>query len=202
MAQAWREALLDEGFRMYVAQRPGDIREPLLFEDNEGQVWACLCVLISPGRKTCVVSSTQPVSTQGGAPGQDNERPERPKSPSFRRLLSVARGEAIWIACGLFALLCRLPFSLAVSHYVSVAIAGALSGDHAEAAVRLDRMCRRWQPLVLASCCSSRVERPLLLRSATLSLLRTRATSMHHQRSDHFMVRLARLALPNPRRGA
>ena len=60
----------------------------------------------------------------------------RPPPPSFRRLVSVARGEVFWIACGLIALLCRMPFTLAVPHYVSVALAAALSGDRAEAAVR------------------------------------------------------------------
>lgn len=43
----------------------------------------------------------------------------------------------MWIACGLVALLIRLPFTLAVPHYVSVALAAALAGDYKETMVRI-----------------------------------------------------------------
>lgn len=79
-------------------------------------------------------------------PSQDEDSGEQPgpkdsppKPPSFRRLVSIASGEVFWIACGLLALLFRLPFTLAVPHYVSVAIAAALAGDKATAVVRSGR---------------------------------------------------------------
>lgn len=134
--ESWREAILEEGFRMRVMPRPGDILEPLLLCDDE-QVRAVL----SLRDHRCFQHQAEFTKILSLICSRQQEQPESrprdaPPAPSFRRLISVARGEVFWIACGLFALLCRMPFTLAVPHYVSVAISGALSGNSEEAKVR------------------------------------------------------------------
>jgi hypothetical protein len=56
--------------------------------------------------------------------------------PSFGRLLRFAAPEAPWIALGLLSLLARLPFSLAMPHFVSVALGRVLVNDYAAAQAR------------------------------------------------------------------
>lgn len=51
-------------------------------------------------------------------------------SEQWSRLLSIARYEWHWIAGGLVALCLRLPFNLAMPHYISVAISDTLEAVH------------------------------------------------------------------------
>jgi hypothetical protein len=46
--------------------------------------------------------------------------------PKFGRLLLLAAPEAGWIAAGLLALTLRLPFNLAMPHFISTALAATL----------------------------------------------------------------------------
>ena len=59
-----------------------------------------------------------------------------PPPPSFRRLLSFVGPEAGWIFAGLASLLIRLPFCLAMPHYVSETMAAVVRDQRPEAAVR------------------------------------------------------------------
>jgi len=58
---------------------------------------------------------------------------DAPTPPSFARLLRFARPEARWISSGLLILLLRLPFSLAMPHYISAALAATLRGEEGSA---------------------------------------------------------------------
>ena len=58
---------------------------------------------------------------------------EEPQPPSFARLLSFAAPEAAPILAGLLSLVVRLPFCLAMPHFVSEALAAVLSRDEAAA---------------------------------------------------------------------
>jgi ABC-type multidrug transport system fused ATPase/permease subunit len=70
------------------------------------------------------------LSADAPAPAEEkDETEEPPPHPSFSRLLRFARPESLWIVSGLLVLLARLPFSLAMPHYVSVALAKTLAGD-------------------------------------------------------------------------
>ena len=68
----------------------------------------------------------------------DEDEDEVPR-PSFGRLLRYARPESAWIVAGLSVLLLRLPFSLAMPHYVSVTLGCVLAHDAAgaERAIKL-----------------------------------------------------------------
>ncbi len=59
------------------------------------------------------------------------ESASEPAAPTFGRLLRFARPEALWIAAGLLFLLLRLPFSLAMPHFVSAALGRVLASDAA-----------------------------------------------------------------------
>ena len=72
-------------------------------------------------------------ATAAASTPPDAEAPP-PPPPSFGRLLRFAAPEAPWIALGLVALLARLPFSLAMPHFVSVALGRVIAGDGAAAA--------------------------------------------------------------------
>ena len=75
-------------------------------------------------------------STRDFADDSEDEEPPEPPKPSFRRLLAFARPEAPWITLGLLALLLRLPFSLAMPHFVSVALGRVIAGDYGAAQAR------------------------------------------------------------------
>jgi len=81
-------------------------------------------------------SPDSPEPEEAAAP-QDGEGAEsatlQPSAPppTFGRLLRFARPEAPWVIAGLFVLLLRLPFSLAMPHFVSEALGRVLASDQA-----------------------------------------------------------------------
>jgi ATP-binding cassette subfamily B (MDR/TAP) protein 9 len=92
--------------------------------------------------RACTLQDAAPAATEAAsgaaaAGGDDAAEPSAPP-PTFARLLRFAAPEAPWIAAGLLALLLRLPFSLAMPHFVSVALGRVIANDMpaARAAVR------------------------------------------------------------------
>lgn len=82
--------------------------------------------LLRPGDVEEAPQTTQP-DTQPS--GDDAAAEPQPVPPSFGRLLTFARPERGVISAGLVALLLRLPFSLAMPHFVAVALGHVLAGD-------------------------------------------------------------------------
>ena len=84
---------------------------------------------------------------QDGAPGAasppdggaDGGAEAAATPPSFGRLLRFAAPESPWICLGLLALLLRLPFSLAMPHFVSVALGRVIASDFAAARLAVRR---------------------------------------------------------------
>jgi len=103
----------------------GGIEEPLLFHD------------VSDDADAAVPVEEQQPSLAFPAEQEEEEEEEEeegtPTPPSFSRLLRYARPEAFWISAGLLVLLLRLPFSLAMPHYISVALGCVLAHDAAGA---------------------------------------------------------------------
>ena len=93
----------------------------------------------SPGSDTADEVDADTVAEQLGSdePIASDGQTDRdaPTPPSFGRLLRFARPEAGCVSAGLLVLLLRLPFSLAMPHFVSAALASVLAGDAAATAV-------------------------------------------------------------------
>jgi ATP-binding cassette subfamily B (MDR/TAP) protein 9 len=89
-------------------------------------------------RRTTQDAAPAATEAASGAANGAVEDSAAPPPPSFRRLLRFAAPEAPWITAGLLALLLRLPFSLAMPHFVSVALGRVIANDMpaARAAVR------------------------------------------------------------------
>ena len=84
--------------------------------------------MLTSTRRAARCQGRQDAGAAAGARDAPSE-PPAPPPPTFGRLLRFAAPEASWITSGLLALLLRLPFSLAMPHFVSVALGRVVAGD-------------------------------------------------------------------------
>ena len=115
-----------------------ELREPLLLSPGFNMALRWSHYEASPGSPeeamepgedgAAQLGGDEPVAVDGTTDS------DAPAPPSFGRLLRFARPEAGWVSAGLLVLLLRLPFSLAMPHFVSSALGSVLSGDTAATA--------------------------------------------------------------------
>eukprot|EP00976_Prorocentrum_cordatum_P082893 1185018-Prorocentrum_minimum.AAC.3 len=74
------------------------------------------------------------------ATGQDGKPPEKIHPVKWGRLLALARPEWKWISGGLLALVLRLPFNLAMPHYISMAISHTLQAVNTRDAALMEEV--------------------------------------------------------------
>ena len=109
-----------------------ELRQPLLMDAAASDEEAA-----TPPPADAAADAAPPPRSAAKEDGEAEE--ETPPRPSFSRLLRYARPEAGWIAAGLFVLLIRLPFSLAMPHYVSEALGAVLSRNERAATAAVKR---------------------------------------------------------------
>jgi ABC-type multidrug transport system fused ATPase/permease subunit len=80
---------------------------------------------INGGMNTVVV-----IAENGSdAPANHSDPPERRSRGSTRRLLQLAASQVLYLYAGCAVLVCRLPFSLAMPHFVSTTLAAVAAAD-------------------------------------------------------------------------
>jgi len=84
-----------------------------------------------------------PLLTSHGHTGRRSSRtpPPAPKQYGWGRLLRLAKPQRRWILAGCVALVIRLPFSLAVPHFVSETIGALIDGDTQQAYWSIACLC-------------------------------------------------------------